>query len=274
MRGPPRSYLYVPGDRPDRLARAFTRGAEALIVDLEDAVPADAKERALLDVLGWLDTVPAAAEPIWVRVNSGNRREEEVLRLAAHPRVHGLCLPKTESATEVADVDRLLQRTGRQIGIAPLIESAVGIVNVHAIALAPGVRLLHLGEVDLAADLGLTPGPAGEELLLVRSLIVVASRAARLGAPPAPVSTQVDDPEAFRSSTRSLAALGFVGRACIHPRQVAVVNELFRADPADRAWAQAVLEAADSAEHGAFRAGDGSMVDEAVLRRARRILGD
>lgn len=268
----PRSYLYVPGDRPDRLAKAFTRGADALIVDLEDAVPGEAKERALLDVLSWLDTVEAAAALVWVRVNSGDRREEEVLRLAAHPRVHGLCLPKTESAAEIVDVDRLLQRTGRQIGIAPLIESAVGVVNVHAIAAAPGVRLLHLGEVDLAADLGLTPGRAGEELLLVRSLIVVASRAAQLGAPPAPVSTRVDDPEEFRSSTQALAALGFFGRACIHPQQVAVANDLFSPDPADRAWARGVLEAADTAEHGAFRAGNGTMVDEAVLRRARQIL--
>ena len=270
---PPRSYLYVPGDRPDRLAKAFTRGADALIVDLEDAVPVEAKERALQDVLSWLDTVAAAAVPVWVRVNSGERREEEVLRLAAHPRVHGLCLPKTESAAEVEDVDRLLQRAGRPIGLAPLIESAVGVVNVHAIAAAPGVQLLHLGEVDLAADLGLTPGPGGEELLLVRSLIVVASRAARLGAPPAPVSTRVDDPEDFRSSTQALAALGFVGRACIHPRQVAVANHLFDPDPVEQAWARAVLGAAERSGQGAFRADDGTMVDEAVLRRARGILG-
>ncbi len=268
----PRSYLYVPGDRPDRLAKAFTRGAGALIVDLEDAVPEQAKERALWQVLAFLDTVEATAVPVWVRVNSGERREQEVRSLAAHPRVQGLCLPKTEHAAEVADVDRLLQRTGRQIGIAPLIESALGVVHVHAIAAAPGVSLLHLGEVDLGADLGLSPGPAGEELLLVRSLVVLASRAARLEAPPAPVSTQVDDPEAFRSSTRALAALGFVGRACIHPRQVAVANDVFSPDPVDRAWARAVLEAAGTAGHGTFRAGDGTMVDEAVLRRARLIL--
>jgi len=269
----PRSYLYVPGDRPDRLAKAFTRGADALIVDLEDAVPEQAKERALQDVLGWLDTVEAAAAPVWVRVNSGDRREEEVRLLAAHPRVHGLCLPKTGSAAEVEDVARLLQGTGRSVGLAPLIESALGVVHVHAIAAAPAVRLLHLGEVDLAADLGLTPGPAGDELLLVRSLIVVASRAAGLGAPPAPVSTRIDDPEEFRSSTQALAALGFVGRACVHPRQVAVANDLFGPDSGEQVWAQAVLEAAGAAAHGAFRADDGTMVDEAVLRRARKILG-
>ena len=269
----PRSYLYVPGDRPERLAKAFTRGADVLIADLEDAVPADAKEEALLSVLSWLDTVDAAAAPVWVRVNSGDRREEEVLRLAAHPRVRGLCLPKTESAVEVAEVARLIRTTGREIGIAPLVESARGVVNVHAIAAAPGVRLLHLGEVDLAADLGLSPGPGGEELLLVRSLVVVASRAARLGAPPAPVDTQVDDPDAFRSSTQVLAALGFVGRACIHPRQVAVANDVFASDPGEQAWARAVLDAASQADHGAFRGDDGEMVDEAVLRRARGILG-
>lgn len=269
----PRSYLYVPGDRPDRLARAFTRGADALIVDLEDAVPVDAKEQALRNVLSWLDTVDGSGAPVWIRVNSGDRQEEEVLRLAGHPGVHGVCLPKSESAADVAEVNRMLRATGRDLGIAPLVETARGVVNVHAIATAPGVRLLHLGELDLAADLGVSPGPAGEELLLVRSTLVLASTAAGLAPPPAPVCSRIDDDDAFRSSTRALAALGFVGRACIHPRQVAVANDVFTPDADEQAWAEAVLDAAGAAGHGALRAADGSMVDEAILRRARKVLG-
>lgn len=270
---PPRSYLYVPGDQPARLERAATRGADELIVDLEDAVADEAKADALQVVLAWLAAAPAGP-PVWVRVNPGERREEEVVRLATRPRLAGLCLAKTETAADVERVDRLLAAAGRDIAVAPLVETARGVVNLHAIAAAPRVRLLHLGELDLALDLGLTPDEAGSQLLPVRSQVVVASRAAGLAAPPAPVSPVIDDDEAYERSTRRLADLGFVGRACIHPRQVAVANQVFGADPRAAAWAREVLDAARRAGRGAFRGPDGTMVDEAVLQRARRLLGE
>lgn len=132
--------------------------------------------------------------------------------MAAHPAVDGFCLPKTEMAAQVEEVDRLLSDVGRDIWLAPLLESATSIVNVHSISNAPRVRMLHIGELDLAADLDATVGPGGDELLYVRSLVVIASRHANLLAPPAPVSAQIDDGNAVRASTRHLKALGFVGR--------------------------------------------------------------
>ena len=269
-----RSYLYVPGDRPERLAKAFTRYADHLIVDLEDAVALDAKDRALRSVLEWLDVVPPRHAPLWIRVNCGERGREEIRQLAVHPAIDGFCLPKTETAAEVEEVDLLLSETigrgRREVGLAPLLESATSIVNVHSIAAAPRVRMLHIGEIDLAADLGITVGPTSDELLYVRSLVVIASRHAKLLAPPAPVSAQIDDEEAFRESTSQLKALGFVGRACIHPRQVAVVNDVFTPTSDEIAWAKGIIDvAAESA--GAFRGHDGTMVDEAVIHRARKI---
>lgn len=270
----PRSYLYVPGDRPEWLNRAMTRGGDEVIVDLEDSVAVEAKDSALETVLSWLSDLAPGQAPVWCRVNSGERRKEEIRRLAASPRLAGFCLPKTETPDELVEVDQWLTAAGSSCLLSPLVESARGVVALSAIAAASRVRLLHLGELDLAADLGLTPGAGGAELLLVRSSVVVASRAARLAAPPAPVSAVIDDLDAFRSSTRQLGRLGFVGRACIHPAQVEVANEVFGQDDRGFTWARGVLAAADRAGRASFRAPDGSMVDEAVLRRARRILGE
>lgn len=274
-----RSYLYVPGDRPERLEKAFLRGADQLIVDLEDAVALAAKEFAVETVLGWLGSLPMGHAPVWIRVNSGERGRDEIRRFATEPSVAGFCLPKTETAEEVREADRLISeavaRSGsaapREIWLAPLLESAVSVVNVQEIAAAPRVRMLHIGEVDLAADLGVSAGVNGDEFLYVRSLVVIASRAAKLCAPPAPVSVLIDDDEAFRTSTEQLKAMGFAGRACIHPGQVAIANAVFTATKDEISWAKSVLaQVGDNA--GAFRGKDGSMVDEAVLRRAREIV--
>lgn len=274
-----RSYLYVPGDRPERLEKAFLRGADQLIVDLEDAVAPSAKDFAVETVLGWLGSLPVRHAPVWVRVNSGERGREEIRCLATESSIAGFCLPKSETAEEVREADRLISeamaRSGsgapREIWLAPLLESAVAVVNVQEIAAAPRVRMLHIGEVDLAADLGVSAGVTGDEFLYVRSRVVIASRAAGLWAPPAPVSVQIDDAEAFRASTERLKAMGFVGRACIHPSQVAVANEVFTATQDEIAWARAILAQVDGTA-GAFRGEDGSMVDEAVVRRARDIV--
>ena len=273
-----RSYLYVPGDRPDRLEKAFLRKADQLIVDLEDAVAPDAKDYAVETVVDWLNTLPGMHAPIWVRVNTGERGLHEMRRLVKDAAIAGFCLPKTETAEDVRAADRLITETltgfggvtPREVWLAPLLESAVSIVNVHEIAAAPRVRMLHIGEVDLAADLGVTTGIEGDELHHVRSLVVIASRAAKLCAPPAPVSVQIDDEGAFRSSTERLKAMGFVGRACIHPSQVAIANEVFTATPEEVAWARGIMDQVVE-NAGAFRGADGTMVDEAVARRAREI---
>ncbi len=273
-----RSYLYVPGDRPDRLEKAFLRKADQLIVDLEDAVAPAAKDYAVETVLNWLNTLPGKHAPVWVRVNCGERGLDEVRHLVAHASVAGFCLPKTETAEELRAADRVITKTlagsgkgtPREVWLAPLLESALSIVNVHEIAAAPRVRMLHIGEVDLAADLGVTAGIEGGEFHYVRSLVVIASRAAKLWAPPAPVSVEIADGEAFRASTKQLKAMGFVGRACIHPDQVTIANDVFTATPHEVAWARAII-AQVGANAGAFRGDDGSMVDEAVARRAREI---
>jgi citrate lyase subunit beta/citryl-CoA lyase len=152
-----------------------------------------------------------------------------------------------------------------------MIESAVGLVRVEDIASAVGVHQLHVGEVDLAADLGVTPGGSDVEFHYARSRIVVASRFAGIAPPVAPVNTRTDDPSTFSRSTTALARMGFVGRDCIHPAQVAVANDVFEPSRDDVELARRLLRLAEG-KRGSFRGPDGSMVDEAVLRRARDLV--
>lgn len=260
----PRSQLYVPGDRPDRFDKACDSGADAVIIDLEDAVAVPHKKAALASTVDWLDEQRHEDLQIWVRVN--RRQPAEVLALAGCARLTGLCLAKVESADEIDAVHVAAPR----LRLAPLIESATGLVHLDAIAAAPAVAWLHLGEIDLAADLRITPRD-GSELDPYRAMVVLASRRAGLPPPPAPVSPELRNMEAFGASTQRMLDRGFQGRACIHPDQVAVVNSLCTPDAATVERARKLLAAAEQAD-GAFRGADGQMVDAALLRRASQLL--
>lgn len=259
-----RTHLYVPGDRPDRFDRAADSGADAVILDLEDAVGADRKELALDAVTSWLSgRAPVRGPQLWVRVNPG--ASEEINRLSSCPALDGLCLPKTESARAVALAHRLAPR----LRLAPLVESAAGVDRLREIAAAPAVCWLHLGEIDLAADLGMT-ARRGDELDAMRVMVVLASRVAGIAPPPAPVSSDFTDLESFAATTLRLSDLGFVGRACIHPRQVEVVHRLLASTAEAVERARRLLHAAGEHSGAAF-VFDGEMVDEAVLRGARNL---
>lgn len=274
----PRSYLYVPGDREDRLTKSLKRGADAVIADLEDAVAPDAKDLARDQIVNWLDRLQPGNTQIWVRVNRGDRCEGDLRAVATHPKVSGVFLPKVDHPDELRDAQRIVAavRTAgaasagaaEQLRWAPMIESALGLVQIHHIAAAERVHQLHLGEMDLSADLGISPALDETELLYARSLLVIASRAAGLMPPAAPVSAEINDHAAYRQTSLRLRTMGFVGRDCIHPVQVEMANELFAPSPQEIAWASGVLEQAKT-HPGAFRDADGLMVDEAVLRRAR-----
>lgn len=280
-----RSHLYVPGDRPDVLAKALGRGADALIVDLEDAVAVSAKDSARAAVAEWLAGLPAAADnpvEVWVRVNPGQAALVDVEAVAV-PALAGICLAKAESAAEVAAVAGLLDRLEAErsiaagsIGIAPLLESAAAVLRAAEIAQAPRVRRLQVGEADLKADTGIEPGDDERELLWVRSQVVLASAAAGIDPPVGPVSTNFRDLDALRASTEAVRRLGYRGRACIHPAQIAVVHEVFTPSPEQIGAAQALIAAYDAAVaagSGVLLGPDGRMVDEAVVRQARRLVG-
>ncbi|MFI0369230.1 HpcH/HpaI aldolase/citrate lyase family protein [Actinomadura sp. 1N219] len=265
-----RSALYVPGDRPEKLAGSLTRGADALIADLEDAVAPEAKPTARRTMTAWLATLPQDAPEIWIRINPGKAGHEDLHAL--EPGLHavtGICVAKTETPDDLAAIDDLLPP---QIALCPVLESATAVLGAPEIAQAARVVRLQLGEADLCADIGVDPGADERELLWPRSQIVLASAAAGIDPPLGPVSTDFRDLDRLAESTRALRRLGFQGRACIHPAQLPVVNEVFTPSPDELAQARALVARFEAAGSGVVVDESGRMVDEAVIRRARRTL--
>ena len=258
-----RSYLFVPGDRPERFAKACASGAHAVIVDLEDAVAPENKAAARAAVAAWLHP----DHPVIVRINAADTgwfRED--CALAGRPGVAGIMLPKAERLEDIAAL-----RAAGAPAVLPLIETAVGYDQARALAGAAGVQRLVFGSIDFQLDLGITG--EDEALLAFRSGLVLASRLAGIAAPVDGVSTALDDPARLAADAARARQLGFGGKLCIHPKQVPGVNAAFSPSEAEVGWAKRVLEAAGRA-NGAAVAVDGKMVDRPVLLRARAVLDE
>lgn len=259
----PRSYLFVPGNRPDRYAKALAAGADAVIVDLEDAVPPKDKQSARAALAAWL----SPEHPVLIRVNGVESQWfREDLPLCKMPGVAGVLLPKAENAE---DIRALTEHSAPSTPILPLIETARGFWNAHALAQVPKVQRFVFGSIDFQLDLGIQGEE--EELLHFRSQLVLVSRIAGLEPPVDGVTTAIDDAERIRSDTLRARRLGFGAKLCIHPRQVRVVNECFEPTAEEESWAKRVVEAAE-AVHGAAVSVDGKMVDRPVIARAEAIL--
>lgn len=261
-----RSYLFVPGNRPERFAKAFDSGADAVIIDLEDAVAPDRKEAAREALAAWSKEGRAHQAQLVVRINDDASAWFEadlaLLRLLGPCQV---MLPKAESRQQI---DRLAAALVQGTRVIALIESARGLLEVDAIAAAPAVERLAFGTLDYALDLGLSDDPRG--LLYPASRIALASRAAQLPAPIAGVTAAIDDEAALRADVELARACGFGAKMCIHPRQVGLLHALLAPTPQQRDWAARVLAAAQAGT-GAVQV-DGKMVDRPVLLRAGAIL--
>ena len=258
--------LYVPGDRPDRFAKALSAGADQVILDLEDAVAPGHKAEAREAVAAFLSGPVGGS--VAVRPNGAGTpwHEADLAMLAAAPYRPALRLPKIDGPE---DVDRVLPRfAGTEVEVTCLLESALGIEQAYAVARHGGVSAIALGEADLRAELGIT-AEDGLDWLRVRA--VVAARAAGLEPPLMAAYPWLDDPDGLAASCRRGAALGLRGRTAIHPRQIAVIREAFAPTEAEVADARLVLDALAGAA-GAVRLSDGRMVDEAMAAEARRVL--
>jgi citrate lyase subunit beta / citryl-CoA lyase len=261
-----RSWLYVPGNRPERFAKAAGSGADAIILDLEDAVPRPEKEQARAQVAGWLDGA-AASCLVTVRINRGSRADLEAV---VRPGLGGVQLPKVESEDEVRAADEALAALEQAAGIAPgsirifpLIESAIAVLRAYEIgSAADRVGSLALGAVDLLADIG---GRGDDAIAYARSHLVYAARAANLPGPTDGVWTAVRDLDGLRAAAEHARTLGHAGKLVIHPTHVAIVNQVFSPTADEIVWARKVL----GTDVGTV---DGEFVDRAVLRRAEAIL--
>jgi citrate lyase beta subunit len=279
-----RTLLFVPGDRPDRIGRAIASDADAVAVDLEDAVAPGAKAEAR-------KSVPAAVEAaaprggLFLRINpvDGPDFADDLATVAALlPRLAGVLLPKVEDARAVHRLDALLGGLEAAAhvpqgatALLPIVETARGVLAAPGIAAAsPRVATLLFGTLDLAADLGVTPTVEGRELLHARSQVVLATAAAGLPGPLDGPHADLDDTEGLVRASVLARDLGFTGKVVLHPRQLAPVQETFAPTEAELARARQILAAAREAGTGAFRLADGTFVDAPVLRRAAALLGE
>ena len=266
--------LYVPGDRPDRFAKAVATGADLVILDLEDAVAPAAKAAARDAVVKWLtagaDASAAAGTrtdaPVYqVRVNAGEEADLRALEAVPAGRFE-LRLPKVESA---ADVDRVVLALPG-VPVTALIESALGVERAFEIASHPAVTRLGLGESDLASELGTRSAQVVDH---VRIRLLLAAKAAGLPAPLLSAYPGIGDDEGLRADTVRGRDLGWFGRAAIHPSQLAVIARVFAPREEEVEWARAVLTALADSSGAATRLPGGEMVDEAMRGRAESILG-
>jgi citrate lyase subunit beta/citryl-CoA lyase len=255
-----RAFLFVPGDRPARFAKAADSGADIVILDLEDSVAPAAKAAALGHVVAWL----AAGHSALVRINGLGTPTHDDEVAALRQAAAGIMLPKAENAHIVESLVAAFEG----VPVVLLIETALGIENAYETCRVPGVTRAAFGSVDLAAQLGVDPA-SQDALRWARSRLVNASAAAGLPRPIDGVTTSLTDDRALNDDISAARTLGFGAKLCIHPRQVPVVHARLSATPAEIERAQRVLALA---AQGGVAVLDGQMVDAPVVAHARRIL--
>jgi citrate lyase subunit beta / citryl-CoA lyase len=229
-----RSYLFVPGDAPERFEPASTHGADAVVIDLADAVDPEHKDAARAAVAAWLEAAADSGPRVWVRINPGELGHRDVHALVG-PALTGVCVAGTTSASQLAALAAVLAEAEEahrlpvgRVAVAPVLETAAAVLGAAEIARAPRVTRLQLNEDRLRVELRVEPGPEEHELAWARSMVVLASAAAGVEAPVGPPpGAGGSAPEHFRTSTATLRRLGFRGRACLDPAQVAIVNDVF-----------------------------------------------
>jgi citrate lyase subunit beta/citryl-CoA lyase len=280
-----RSWLYAPGNNARLLEKVFAVGADAVILDLEDAVPVSEKERARLMVSELLRSRgKATGLATFVRVNhpsTGLTRED--VAAVVQPGLTGLRLPKVEDPETVRQVERWVVQAEEDAGLSSgsvafvcNVESALGVWRADQIASSCArVIALGFGAADFVQDVSATVGPQGLETLYARSQLVLASRVARVRPPIDSVYTQLDDADGLEYTTRQGRALGFFGRSAIHPRQVATINAAYTPAEEEITAAREVVDAAAECEAsggGALRLPNGDFVDVAIVRKAETLL--
>jgi citrate lyase subunit beta/citryl-CoA lyase len=263
------AFLFVPGTRPERFAKALDSGADGVIIDLEDAVAEEDKKSARDAIRSAWPTFNAEQKKrLIIRSNSpGSQFYAADLILAQELDVACLLIPKSESLDQINGAAQILPNTA----IIPMIETAIGLDRINDIATAEQVLRLALGNLDLQADLGMVCDSQESELQTARFQIVLASRLAQIAPPIDGVTPSTDDIERITNDAERAKRMGFGGKLCIHPKQVPLVKAAFLPSAEEISWAFRVIEADKASKGGAVKL-DGRMIDHPVVLLAQRTL--
>jgi len=261
------AFLFVPGTRPDRFIKALDSGADGIVIDLEDAVAQEDKQKARDAIrTAWPTFSAEQKKRLIIRSNSpGSQFYSADLILVQELNAACLLIPKSESLDQMNGAAQTLPNTA----IIPMIETAIGLGHLNEIANSEQVLRLALGNIDLQADLGMVCDPQETELQTARFQIVLASRLAQIAPPVDGVTPSTDDIERITGDAERAKRMGFGGKLCIHPKQVAIVKDAFMPSSEEISWAQRVIEA-DKASKGAAVKLDGRMIDRPVVLLAQR----
>jgi citrate lyase subunit beta/citryl-CoA lyase len=276
-----RSFLFAPGNHPRRIEKALSLGADAVILDLEDACPIAEKVATRAIVVAALQRPRQCLGYVRVNATTTEFGYGDIVAVVQR-NIDGIILPKVETGDEIRAVDWVIGNLERErdlaagkVDVIPIIETGKGLTNIRAIAAAgTRVKRIAFGAGDLTLDMNVTWSRAETELLPYRSECVLASRAANIEAPIDTVWVDLKDPEGFRHSAQHIKGLGFQGKMCIHPDQVPVVNEILSPSPAEIEWSRKVVEAFAAAEKAGSASIqlEGKFIDYPIVYRARRVL--
>ncbi len=269
-----RSYLFAPGDNEKLLRKSLTAGADAVVFDLEDAVAPANKATARKLIQQVLSELPETTPLIYVRINAlSSLYWQDDLVCALNPRVAGLRIGKAESLAELQTLDEALRQLNAPatLHFVPTIESALGVMNAAEMARHPRTVAFSFGTADFLKDIGAENDADETATLFARSQLVLVSRAAALHSPIASVFTQLKDLDGLRASTLAQRRLGFFGRSCIHPAQLAIIHEAFTPSPEELAEAVAIVAAVADGQATATLA-NGQFIDAPIVERARQLI--
>ena len=263
-----KTWLFVPATRIDRVVKAFASGANAVIVDLEDAVADVDKVQARTSIKSYYDSEDY--QPIWIRINQAHSNDfvEDLELCQQMPNLAGLILPKAEQA---ADIEKLHHATG--LPIIALIETALGLYQIDRLVKASGLLAFSYGFLDLCNDLQVQVGTASADIIAnqIRYQLLLTSKVHNLLAPIDTVYTDFHDDKGLRQRVQLWSQMGLSGMLCIHPKQVAVVQKSLQPTDAEIDFAKRVLEEYERSGQAVFKI-DGNMVDAPVIERCRQLL--
>lgn len=272
-----RSVLFAPGNRADLIAKLPRSAPDAVVIDLEDAVPGTPEAKAAARPVAHdaaRDLIAAAPHlAVFVRVNALHSPYFADDLGVLTPELSGVVVPKLETGAQARQVAQTLRARGLTLPILAGLETGAGVWNAREIMEVPEVAWAYFGAEDYTTDLGGKRTPGNLEVLYARSQVALAARLTGVSALDI-VVTALNDPDAFRADAEQGRALGYSGKLCIHPAQVALAHECFGPTEADLTRARRLLDAAAEAAargHGAFSF-EGQMVDEPMLAKARALL--
>ena len=263
-----KTWLFVPATRIDRVAKAFASGADAVIVDLEDAVALEDKADAREALQQYYDS--ADYQPIWLRINKAGSEEffKDIVLCQKMPNLAGVLLAKAE---QVVDIESVYQLTN--LPVIALIESAIGLYQIDSMAKAVGLAAFSYGFLDLCNDLRVQVGTPAADIIAnqIRYQLILTSKVHQLSPPIDTVYPDFNDEIGLSARVNLWSQMGMSGMLCIHPKQVAVVQQALEPTEIELSFAQRVVEEYERSGQAVFKI-NGQMVDAPVIERSRQLL--